>query len=67
MRPAGAEELGLTKVASLLQKTLDEESAANETLTKVAIDANSAAMAGSEEDESDAEAVSTTSGRGRRS
>jgi ferritin-like metal-binding protein YciE len=51
---AFAEQLGLTQVAKLLQKTLDEESEANETLTEVAKSVNSAATTDASDDQEEA-------------
>ena len=48
---AFAEQLGLMNVAKLLQQTLDEESHANETLTKIASDSVNAAAASEEDTE----------------
>jgi ferritin-like metal-binding protein YciE len=53
---AHAETLGLSRVASLLQETLDEESEANELLTKIAeTEVNSAAATGNGEMDEDEE------------
>ena len=46
-----AETLGYDEAAELLQKTLDEESQANELLTKIAEDINEEAARGDEEEE----------------
>jgi ferritin-like metal-binding protein YciE len=53
---AHAETLGLSRVAELLQQTLDEESAANEKLTKIAeTHVNLAAANGMDDEEEDEE------------
>jgi ferritin-like metal-binding protein YciE len=66
-----AETLGLDEVASLLKETLDEEEAADETLSELAEGSinDDAANAGSDNDEDDEseEELAPSRGRGRRS
>lgn len=62
-----AEVLGYQEAAHLLQETLDEESDANESLTKLAEEINAAAAEGAdEESEDDEELVGSSAGAGSR-